>query len=193
MKKYLLIYLFFGLYGCGLFTTREAEDPDQSRSNFQPAYDKEQVIKNFSNSLIDKNVENYLLCFVDTLFTDRSYKFLASSEAISLYQIFTQDWSINEEKRYLTSVFNKIPSGRNISLTLSNENYSSLGPDSIIYSASYFLSLPLQSGSSIPGSYAGNLQFNMLRDSRSRWVIYLWKDIKGESLPSWSELKGSLY
>jgi len=33
----------------------------------------------------------------------------------------------------------------------------------------------------------------MLRDSRQEWVIYFWKDTKSETLPSWSELKGSSY
>ncbi|MEM4271342.1 MAG: hypothetical protein QXO70_04595, partial [Candidatus Pacearchaeota archaeon] len=69
-----------------------------------------------------------------------------------------------------------------------DENYSSLSGDTLLYTANYFINVP--HNSSEPKSYAGNLQFNMVRDSRSNWSIYFWKDTRSGSLPSWSELKG---
>jgi len=44
-----------------------------------------------------------------------------------------------------------------------------------------------------PKDYQGDLRFNMVRDSRSIWVIYYWQDTKSTALPSWSELKGKFY
>jgi len=194
MKKILfLIIILLPLSACDLFTTRNAENPDQTRSNFQPPVEPAIVIENLKSSLSDKNVQNYIACFVDTIFADQTYNFSASSEAISLYQIFVQGWGLNEERRYFSSVTNRVPVDFPISLSLSNENYSSLSGDSLVYSATYSLNLPVSSSDPIPQNYAGNLQFNMLRDSRSEWVIYYWKDTKSESLPSWSELKGSFY
>jgi len=194
MKKYFLItIILISFTACDLFTTRDAERPDQSRSNFQPPVEPAIVIENLKNSLSDKNIENYIACFVDTIFSQRNFNFSASSEAISLYQIFLQNWGLNEEKRYLSSAINKVPKDFPITLSLSNENYSSLSGDSSIYTATYFLSLPLPSGDPTPANYAGNLQFNLLRDSRSEYVIYFWKDTKSQTLPSWSELKGSFY
>lgn len=178
---------------CDLFTTRNAENPDQTRSNFLPPVEPAIVIENLKNSLTDKNVQNYIACFVDTLFADQSYNFSASSEAQSLYQIFLQGWSLNDERTYFTSIINKVPTDFPISLTLTDQNYSSLSGDSLIYSATYSLNLPVLSGDPFPQNYAGSLQFNMLRDSRSEWVIYFWKDTKSQTLPSWSELKGSSY
>ena len=194
MKKlFLIMSLAFLTFSCDLFTTREAEDPDQSRSNFLPPVQSEIVISNLVNSLSDKNVQNYISCFVDSVFTNKEFSFSASSEAISLYQIFLQGWGLTEEKRYFSSVVNKVPNDFPISLTFSNENYSSLGGDSLIYTATYRINLPIETGDPIPSNYAGSLQFNMLRDSRSEWVIYFWKDTKSETLPGWSELKGSFY
>jgi len=194
MKKiFFLTIILLPLSACDLFTTRNAENPDQTRSNFQPPVEPAIVIENLKNSLADKNVQNYIACFVDTIFADQSYNFSASSEALSLYQIFIQGWGLNEERRYFNSVTNRVPVDFPISLTLSNENYSSLSGDSLIYSATYSLNLPISSGDPVPQNYAGSLQFNMLRDSRSEWVIYFWKDTKSEALPSWSELKGSFY
>jgi len=194
MKKiFFLTIILLPLSACDLFTTRDAENPDQTRSNFQPPVEPAIVIENLKSSLSDKNVQNYIACFVDTIFADQTYNFSASSEVISLYQIFVQGWGLNEERRYFSSVTNRVPVDFPISLSLSNENYSSLSGDSLVYSATYSLNLPVSSSDPVPQNYAGNLQFNMLRDSRSEWVIYFWKDTKSESLPSWSELKGSFY
>lgn len=192
MNKIILtsISLIF-LFGCDLFTTRPDEKPDQIKSNWKPPVEAADVIENLQNSLTDKNVQNYIRCFVDTIFADKDYSFSASSDALTRWDIFLTGWGINEERRYFTSITNKVPVDFPISLTLSDENFSSLSGDSVIYSATYFLNLPVPSGDPLPKNYAGSLQFNMLRDSRQEWVIYFWKDTKSETLPSWSELKGS--
>jgi hypothetical protein len=193
MNKIILITLvLISFTACDLFNTRNAEEPDQTRSNWQPPVEPAIVIENLKNSLLDKNVQNYIACFVDTIFAHQNYYFSASSEATSRYDIL-QNWGLNEERRYFTSITNKVSADFPISLTLSNQNFSNLSGDSLIYSATYFLNLPLSSGDPFPQNYAGSLQFNMLRDSRSEWVIYFWKDTKSETLPIWSELKGSSY
>ena len=190
MRKYFLIlFLAFLVISCDLFTTREAEDPSQNRSNFETPASASIVIKNFKNSLIDKNVQNYLACFVDTLYSQKLYSFSASSEALSLYQM--QGWGIDEENRYLNAVITKVPKDFPISVTLTDTLYSNLGGDSLIYSATYSLNIPFQTADPYPLIYSGNLEFKMLRDQRSLWVIYFWKDTKSQTLPSWSELKGS--
>jgi hypothetical protein len=194
MNKVILIFIVLVSFtSCDLFTTRDAENPDQSRSNHQPAIEPSIVIENLKNSLSDKNVQNYISCFVDTLFAERSFTFSASSEAVSLYQIFSQGWGLSEEKRYFSFIVNKVSPDFPISLGLSDENISNFSGDSLIYSASYIINLPVPFGDPFPQNYAGSLQFNMLRDSRGEYVIYYWKDIKSGSSPSWSELKGSSY
>jgi len=194
MKKIIFIFLIsISIVSCDLFSTRDGEKPNESKSNFQPPVEKEIVIENLKNSLKDKDAENYISCFVDTLLAQKKFSFSASSEAAAIYQIFLQGWGINEEQRYIKSVFNKVPKEFPITLTLSEESYTNLSGDSLIYSASYFLNIPALSGDSGTSNYSGNLQFNMLRNSRALWVIYYWKDTKSQSLPSWSELKGSFY
>jgi hypothetical protein len=188
----LILIVLISFTSCDLFTTRVAEPPDQTRSNFTPPIEVKDVIKNLENSLADKNVQNYIACFVDTLFAQKSFSFSASSEALSLYQIFLQGWGLNEEKRYFTSIANRVSSDIPILLSFSDENITNLS-DSSIYSATYTINVPLQVGDPFPQNYSGSLQFNMLRDSRGEYVIYYWKDIKSGSLPSWSELKGSSY
>ena len=193
-KSKLIATLAFSLFifqSCDLFTTRDAETPDQGRSNYQPPVQPSLVIENLKNSMSDKNIQNYMTCFVDSLFGKQKFVFSASSEAAANYPVFAQGWTLGDEQRYITNVFNKIPTDYPISLSFTDESYSNLSADSLIYSATYFLNLPVSIGESIATNYSGVLQFNMLRDSRSLWVIYYWKDSQSQSLPSWSNLKGS--
>ncbi|MDY0083457.1 MAG: hypothetical protein RBR74_09775, partial [Ignavibacteriaceae bacterium] len=144
MKKIILIMLLsFIAASCNLFNTRDAEEPDKGKSSFVPAVSAEDVIKNLKNSFIDKNVQNYIACFVDTIFADKKFSFSASSEAVALYQVFLQGWGLNEEKRYFSSVVNIVPADFPITLSFSDENYSNLSGDSLIYTASYNLNLPI--------------------------------------------------
>lgn len=187
----LILFLLLINYGCDLFNTREPQMPDENRANFQPPKEPSIVIENLKNSFNDKNVQNYISCFVDTLFVKKSFIFLPSSEAASTYAFLNQDWGLDDERRYFSSVVSKVPKDFPITLTFSDESYSSLSGDTLIYSANYFINIPLNS--SEPKNYSGNLQFNMVRDDRSDWSIYFWKDTRSSSLPSWSELKGIFY
>lgn len=181
------------LVSCDLFSTRDAERPDTGRSNFQPPVQSDIVLENLTNSLSDKNKDNYLSCFVDTLFAKKSFNFSASSEAAANYQIFLQGWGINEEKDYIANLFNSTPKDLSVQLTLTDPITSNLGADSLLFTANYFLNVPIATGESSSSNYSGNLQFKMLRDNRSYWVIYYWKDTKSQTLPSWSDLKGNFY
>jgi hypothetical protein len=185
----LLILILF--VSCDLFVTRQPEKPDQSRSNFQLPTEPRIVLENLKNSFADKNVINYLACFVDTIFTNKRFKFLPSSEAASIFTFLYQDWALSDERKYFSSVISKTPIELSLILNFTDENFSSLLGDTLLYTANYFISIP--HNSSEPKNYSGNLQFNLVRDSRSNWSIYYWKDTKSGSLPSWSELKGYFY
>lgn len=188
--KILILFLIPLVSACDLFLTREAEEPDQGKSNFQNAFEPEIVIENLKNSFTDKNVQDYLSCFVDTSFSGRRFLFQPSSEVISQYQFLAEGWNIQDEQRYFNSVTASIPTDFPILLSFSDESYSRSG-DTVIYSATYLINLPInQPESSI---YQGNLQFYMTNDALSVWVIYYWQDIKLPNIPSWSELKGKYY
>lgn len=191
MKSLIIIFCVFTFSACDIFTTRDAEEPNTSRSNYKPATEPAIVIENLVNSFSDKNVQNYIACFVDTIFSSKIFEFDPSSEAASTYLFLVQDWELNGERRYFNSMISKVPADFPVSLTFSDENYGSLSGDTLIYTANYFINVP--HNSSEPQNYSGNLQFNMARDSRAEWVVYYWKDTKSSSLPSWSELKGLFY
>jgi hypothetical protein len=190
IDKYFLCFVLL-FYSCDFFVTREPQSPDQGRANFQPPTEPRLVIENLKNSFNDKNVQNYVACLVDTIFVNKRFRFIPSSEAAASFIFLTQDWGVFEERKYFNSVVSKVSKDLPITLNLSDENYSSLSGDTLIYTANYFINVP--HNSTEPKSYAGNLQFNLVRDSRSNWSIYFWKDTRSSNLPSWSEMKGLFY
>jgi len=191
MKHYFFIIILLTVSGCDLFTTRTAEPPNQPRSNYQQAVTPDLLIQNLINSLADKDVVNYLMCFSDTSYSQKVFTFSPSSSSLSQFPALGDNWGVKNEEQYFNNMISKVPANSQIVLTISNPTMSPQG-DSVFYSASYFLNVPA-TDPNLPQNYQGDLKFNMIRDSRSIWTIYYWQDSKSGSLPSWSELKGRTY
>ncbi|MEO8399746.1 MAG: hypothetical protein ABI550_08045, partial [Ignavibacteriaceae bacterium] len=183
--------IFLFIYGCDLFGTRSAEEPDLPRSNFEPAVTTDILIQNLINSFSDKSVENYLACFSDSSFTDKTFLFSPSGGAVSQFPSLSDNWGRKNEEQYFNNLKTKVTENSSMVLELFNVKTSPQF-DSLIYTASYSLTVPL-TDESIPEHYEGDLKFSMIRDARSVWVIYFWQDTKSSDTPSWSELKGRFY
>ena len=94
MKKLVFIMLLFSAVSCDIFETRDAEPPDQSRSNFQPATSPEILIQNLINSFSDKDAVNYQNTFITDL-SNRVFIFVPSSTALSRFQNIWPTWNID--------------------------------------------------------------------------------------------------
>lgn len=172
---------------CDIFSTRDAEEPTQPRSDLPPANSLDILIENFKESHRQKLVQDYLNCLSDSVFTGKSFSFIPSSEAASQYPALT-DWDIQGEENYFRNIISASIADVQISLNFSNENFSQQG-DSLIYTASYSLTVPFTNTGS-PQNYQGDLIFYILLDNTNIWKVYYWQDFKNGDLPSWSELKG---
>ncbi len=190
--KYVIVYIITALVfaGCDLIQTRNAESPNQPRSNYEQAVTPQILISNLVNSFEDKDVQNYINCLVDSSFSEKKFLFSPSSGALSQYPFLITDWNIKNEELYLQNLISKVSQESPITLSLTNELYSPQG-DTLLYTATYSINVPNEE--SEPKDYQGDLRFNMVRDNRSVWVIYFWQDTKSTALPSWSELKGKFY
>lgn len=186
-----LIITVLSIASCDLFETRDAETPDQPRSNFEQAIEPEKVLLNLVNSLKDRNVVNYTACLSDSSYSGRTFTFSPSAGAASQYPELVNDWDKSKEENYFNNLTTRIPDDAEITLTFSNDSYNQPG-DSAIFTATYTLTVP-QNENSIPTNYSGEMRLSLIRDSRSLWSIYYWSDIKKDENPSWSELKGRLY
>ena len=190
MKNLIFIMLLFSAISCDIFETRDAESPDQSRSNYLPATSPEILIQNLINSFADKDVVNYQNTFVTGL-SNRIFTFIPSSTALSRFQNLWPTWNIDDEVQYFNNTKTSVPDELPISLSLSKspDSFSIFG-DSLKYNSEYFISVPQRN--SEPLIFQGNLELSMEIVS-TVWLVYFWKDNAVEDNPSWSDLKGSTY
>jgi hypothetical protein len=191
MKKLAIILLLFSAVGCDIFETRDAEPPDQQRSNYVPATSPEILIQNLIDSFADKDVVNYKNTFVTGL-SNRDFTFVPSSTALSRFQNLWPTWDIDAEVQYFNNMKTSVPDELPVllsGLSLSPESFSIFG-DSLKYNSEYFISVPQIN--SEPLIFQGNLELSMINVS-TVWLVYFWKDNAIEDNPSWSDLKGSVY
>lgn len=188
--KSLFVFVFaLTIAGCELFSSRVAEAPNVGRSNFTPPVNPQDVIANLQNSISDKNVQNYILCLIDSASAGKNFQFISSGGSVS--QGF-ETWTIKNEEQYFQNLIIKIPEGQTVVLTLNKENYGAPQGDSIIYTAEYTLSVP-HNDPKIPVFFQGDIKLVLFRNNRSTWAISTWHDIKNSTISTWSDLKGWFY
>ncbi|MCB9206720.1 MAG: hypothetical protein H6611_05295 [Ignavibacteriales bacterium] len=171
-------------------TTRDAEDPENSRSSYIAATTPDQLFTNLRNSFSEKITKDYMSCFVDSSFLKITYSFTPSSEAIFKYNSLN-DWDLESEDIYFRNLVNALSENDNIILTLEllsnsvegnieNRNYN------------YKITLPIIDESTY-SIYEGNAFFKVNLDANNQWVITEWTDTKVSDNPTWSELKGRFH
>ncbi len=74
IKQALFVILLF-LHGCGLFDSREVEPPTESRSTFIQPTSPDLVLTNLIFSISEKNLDNYMRCFVDSNFSNKRFRY----------------------------------------------------------------------------------------------------------------------
>ena len=190
MKYIISIFVLFYFTSCDIFETREAESPNQSRSNYQPAVSPETLVQNLINSFADKDVVSYQNSFVTGL-SNKEFSFIPSSSASLRFQSIWETWDVDSEVAYFNNMKSSVPPELPISLSLSllPESFSRFG-DSLKYTSEYSIGVPQLNGESL--IYQGNLEISMI-NANTIWMIYYWKDNAIEDQQSWSDLKGISY
>lgn len=170
-----------------MFESRDPESPDQPKSNYQVPVEPSDVIENIMNAFRDKNSNDYKKNFsTGAPLVDKNFYFVPSGNVLTG---FPTDWTVAQEFQYFNNMVIAVPEGIQIQVTFTEENYE-VQSDSAIYSAKYFITLPVQNA--VPKIYEGNLRFLMTTDINSAWVIYFWEDIAQQG-STWSELKIEFY
>jgi len=186
--KILLITSSLTISACDLFQVRDPEDPSQTKSSYRVPVEPKDVIQNLINSFKDKNPNDYKKNFSTGLpLVNRDFFFVPSGNVVSS---FPTDWYVDEEFQYFNNVVSRSPQDIPITLSFTDEVFD-IRADSSIYSAKYFLSLPVLN--SEPRVFQGSLKFTMTTDINAAWVIYFWEDIADQESKSWSELKIAFY
>lgn len=189
MKQILSLSLILFFVGCDIFTTREPENPVQSRNTWIPATTVDILIDNLKSSLSEKSTENYLKCFVDSTLTGKSFSFIPATESYATYSSLFSNWKLQNERIYFENLKSKVKEGGAITLSIFNEDRGTIQGDSINYSADYLLIVD-HTVDNIQKEFRGYLQFTLFRNLKGEWSILSWKDSKRSEYLTWSDLKG---
>jgi len=190
MKNIIIILSLLLLTACDIFETRNAEDPEKSRSNYTTPGEPEILIQNLINSFSDKDADNYVKSFSDPAFSNKVFFFLPTSSALQTWSNLWIDWNVDKEFQYFQNLITAAPEDLPITLIFTDEFYSPFG-DSLNYTAGYSIDVPQSNAESL--NYSGNIKFGMVRDMRDTWAIYFWQDNAISESHSWSDLKGISY
>jgi hypothetical protein len=175
--------------GCGLFGLRDVETPTEPRSTFTPPTTPDIVLSNLTNAVIDKDINNYLQCIVDTASSTRRFLYTADIASQIQYPVF-QTWQISNERNYFYNLLSLTNSSSTSLLFFSNvitNTYS----DSAVYDMEYLLRFDHQK-TSVAKTLSGKLRFIMVMNSKNLWAISRWIDFKSiESDTTWSVLKAN--
>jgi hypothetical protein len=186
--KILFIIYLISISGCDLFQVRDPEDPNETKSSYRVPVEPRDVIQNLVNSFSDKNSDDYKKNFsTGQPLVNRDFFYVPSGNVSS---IFPGNWYVDDEFLYFNNLITRSPEDVPITLSFTEEAYD-IRADSSLYTAKYFISLPVQNAE--PKVYQGSLKFTMTRDINSAWIIYFWEDIANQDSKSWSELKIEFY
>ncbi len=177
------------LASCGLFEVRNVQTPNQPRSTFIQPTSPDLVISNLNFAIAEKNVENYMKCFVDSAFSPRRFAFFPDAVSFNSYPVF-RTWNLSSERLYYTNLVNLTNENSSSNLFLSEIMITS-GIDSAVVDSDYILVYD-HNRTSIAKTSRGKLRFIMSPDDRSLWSIHAWYDfIEQTGDTTWSNLKAN--
>lgn len=193
MKNIIIILtIAFILQACDLFNTRNPEDPNTGQSSFIPPTSPEIVITNFQNAIFEKNAENYISCFTDSVpYLIKSFVFTPTADANAKYPGLFSSWNLFSERQYFISLLSAVPSELSPKLTLSESNFDLLSTDSAVFKTNYFFNTN-HSATGTSELFSGKLYFTLFPNNNGLWAIGSWIDLRKEGdtvSVSWSNLK----
>lgn len=171
------------LTGCGLFSTRSAEEPDAGRSSWETPRVPQDVLINMSNALFERNSVNYLRSF-----HPENFSFEADNVALANDPTLAP-WYYEHESSHITSLMNEGTLPRDSLLFV-----IFISPEETILQDSAEILTPyeLTAGVAISGAprrMAGTAHFYLRMGNEGYWQIYRWADNRTQEQNTWSDLK----
>lgn len=187
--SHIIFVIFLLSHGCGLFDSRSVEPPSESRSNFEQPTTPNIVLNNLNFSIVEKNLDNYLRCFVDTNFSPRRFRYYPDAVSQASYPVFI-GWNMNNEKSYYSNLISFTNPDAPSNLFRSNIINNSF-IDSAIVDFDYIFIFN-HNRQSVAVEAKGKLRFIMGTDSRGLWSIHSWYDfLDSNNDTTWSVIKAN--
>jgi hypothetical protein len=172
------VILFF-LTSCGLFETRDAEDPEgkvnwnhypitpmQTLDNLKYAWDSNENIDRYDSILSD---------------SDNGFLFFFDSQDVQDYNL-----PVSWDKSMETDMRSLINEEMNFEMQLIPEKDDVIQSESALLYRDYRLAVNRESGTSL---FSGSMTLYLQRESDGFWRITRWEDFRKDSDETWGRLK----
>lgn len=175
------VVLFAG--GCDLFSTREAETPEASRSSWDIPRVPRDVMRNITLALAERNAVDYLLSI-----SEDTFSFVADAIALTKHPELA-GWGLDEESRHITQLLSGgvLPADSILAVIFDNLEETELSDRHYLRER-----YTLLAGVTSPGvahQMAGTAEFYLKVGPQGYWVIERWVDGRTEGQDTWSDLK----
>lgn len=182
--------LIISISGCGLFTTREPEDPSGlSGSGWQFPSSPGDVMENLTNAFGSRSSVDYLRSFSPGDNDDQGFVFIADPETIRDFPVRFSNWGITREQKFAESIFHPTvtPLDSIVAFDYTIERESFIGDSSRI-SANYDLHIGHML-EDLPTDFNGRCELTLHRSADGGWFVTRWEDFRSESSVCLSDLK----
>ena len=197
-KNFILLGMLLLFLSCtNPFSTRESEveqpDPDSNSALFDQPISEDVVLKNLRYAIIQKNVSNYMRCFIDeSLVSNHKFRFIPDN---SLQSEQFENWGLIDENNYLTNIVNSEKNIKSIELSYTGDeiNYTTITASRDSFQTTLFeYEFKIDFGDTTH-IYLGKARMKLVKNINALWAIYFWEDIRSdiESFDSWSVLKAN--
>jgi hypothetical protein len=189
LRVVIMLAAIVGLTGCGVFATREPENPVNAGSGFEPATTPTIVLRNLESALNYENASDYRKCFSDTSRGLPEFRFQSSVQGMAAAPSKFTAWGIDEEEEYVRNVFSEIRDGGVASVVFTPSEVTTIAiGDSVRFTADYLVRFPhTRTGAEEEAS--GTLEMTFRQSRQNEWYITHWRDISRNDKTSWSLIK----
>ena len=185
--KYFIIFavIIISIQGCGIFDTRDPEQPENIRSTFIPPSSADIVIDNLEYSIQEKNIDNYSKCLSEV-----SFQYVPDSKSLLQYEQIFKSWNLQSEKHYLNNLILQTNQTSSSVLFLDNQRFTQISSDSATFQADYILVFQ-HNRINLPKSGKGNMTLSIANDD-DLFYIKKWEDFRQNDTDfTWSEFKAN--
>lgn len=188
-RSSLVAFLLPFIAGCGLFDTREPENPINAGSAFEAPTSPSIVLRNMQSALNFANALDYRKCFADSSVGLAPFRFQASVEGLAVSPGRFATWTVSDEESYIRNIFAELAEGTTASVSFNPADIVDVPiGDSIRFSADYAVNFP-HTRQGVEREASGRLLFTLRLSPRNEWYITYWQDIAVDGKPTWSLLK----
>lgn len=183
-KSMLGALLLLLLTSCGIFSTRDPEEPGStSVPVFEQPDQPQNVIQNLENAVRALNVDNYRRC----LDAD-NFEYDPSGIARNSNPEVWERWGFAEEEVYFNNMRSEADGLSGHDLQLTDGEYVSISSDEHQFEAEYQLTIQ-HNRSGLPEEARGRIRLVMGRDESGKWAIETWIDSGEGSDFTWSDFR----